>query len=493
VSLAPSQLFSSVDAGDAVLTPSQIDRRHKKERLRGEELGESNTSTPQEVLWNGQARGRLESAMDHEGMQTLTPTRAYHDQRGRDRRAPAPQGPARQVSARGASALARERAYAAAPAPAPAGDSEADWDAGFDMFVEKCSDGTETDSELRRRWDALSDARQSTWARLARLRSSLVPLPGEGGEAEPAPAPQPQPQSYASQYTPPVTSSFETPVRRAREAVRPHSAQFPVERPSKPVTPRESPPPRAAASRQETSPPRVRAKALPVTHPNTTMIFLDWDDTLYPTAALLDGGYLVERFGQLVKPQPFPPSVQEELDQLQDSAERFMETASRFGQIVLITNAAQGWVDQSSKLAAPRMAETLRRRGIKAVYARGVDNAEQRWDNPARWKAAAFIREADATRAALQKQSGGGGGSSSARQRAPALNIVSIGDALFERVASHAAARVWDLVKTVKLLDNPEIKMVRDQLDMLNEVLGDLCANTKSEDMDMSTGDGGDV
>ena len=36
--------------------------------------------------------------------------------------------------------------------------------------------------------------------------------------------------------------------------------------------------------------------------------------------------------------------------------------------------------------------------------------------------------------------------------RAPALNIVSIGDQLFERVASHAAARVWDLVKTVKLL-----------------------------------------
>ena len=35
-----------------------------------------------------------------------------------------------------------------------------------------------------------------------------------------------------------------------------------------------------------------------------------------------------------------------------------------------------------------------------------------------------------------------------------------------------------------------EIKMVRDQLDMLTEVLGDLCRNTKSEDMDMSTGDG---
>ncbi len=432
--------------------------------------------------------------MDRDGLETMTPTRAYHDQRGRERRAPAPQGPARRVPARGASAL-RERTYAAAPAPAPADDSDADWEAGFDMFVEKCSDGTETDSELRRRWDALSDARQSTWARLARLRSSLVPLPGEG-EPVPQPAPQPAPQPHRSPaggYAP-GTSPFETPVREARQAVRPHSAQFPVERPSKPMTPRDTPPPRAAASRQEMSPPRVRAKALPVTHPNTTMIFLDWDDTLYPTAALLDGGYLVERFGSLVKPQPFPPSVQEELDQLQDSAERFFETASRLGQIVLVTNAASGWVDQSAMLAAPRLADTLQRHGVSAVYARGVDNAEQRWDNPARWKAAAFIREADATRAALQKQSGrAGGGSSSARTRAPALNIVSIGDALFERVASHAAARVWDLVKTVKLLDNPEIKMVRDQLDMLNEVLGDLCANTKSEDMDMSTGDGGDV
>lgn len=430
-------------------------------------------------------------------METLTPTRAYHDQRVRDRRAPAAQGPARQVPARGASALVRDRAYAAAaPAPAPmAADEDADWDAGFDMFVEKCSDGTETEAELRRRWDALSDARQSTWARLARLRSSLVPLPGERTEPEPAPAPQSPPaRSYQSQYTGgAVTSSFETPVRNAREAVRPHSAQFPVERPTKPQTPRDTPPPRAALSRTESSPPRVRAKALPVTHPNTTMIFLDWDDTLFPTAALLDGGYLVERFGNLVRPQPFPPSVQEELDQLQDSAARFFETASRFGQIVLITNAASGWVDQSAKLACPGLGDTLRRYGVKAVYARGVDNAEQRWDNPARWKAAAFIREADATRASLQKQQGAAGGSSSARQRAPALNIVSIGDALFERVASHAAARVWDLVKTVKLLDNPEIKMVRDQLDMLNEVLGDLCANTKSEDMDMSTGDGGDV
>ena len=179
----------------------------------------------------------------------MTPTRPYHDQRGREGRGPAPQGPAWRVPARGASVLSRERAYA--PAPAPADDSDADWEAGFDMFVEKCSDGTETDSELRRRWDALSDARQSTWARLARLRSSLVPLPGEG-EPEPAPQPAPQPASraHASAYAP-GTSPFETPVREAREAVRPHSAQFPVERPSKPMTPRGTPPPRAATSRQE--------------------------------------------------------------------------------------------------------------------------------------------------------------------------------------------------------------------------------------------------
>ena len=305
--------------------------------------------------------------MQRDEMETLTPTRHYHDQRQRGRAAPAPASRS-VVSARGASALARERVgHHAAPV-----DEEQDWEAGFEMFVEKCSDGTETDSELRRRWDALSDARQSTWARLARLRSSLVPLPGDA-EPEPAPAPQ---RSYHDRG-PPADSSFATPVRKAREAVRPHSAQFPVERPSKPSSPRGTPPPRAA-TRQEMSPPRVRAKSLPVTHPNTTMVFVDWDDTLYPTAALLDGGYLVERFGSLVKPQPFPPSVQQEMEEVQDAAERFIDAAANMGQVVLVTNAAHGWVEQSAKLAAPRMGELLRRHGIEAVYARSVDNAEQR-------------------------------------------------------------------------------------------------------------------
>eukprot|EP01052_Picozoa_sp_SAG31_P041938 SAG31_NODE_6503_length_1993_cov_5.581837_2_plen_68_part_00 len=31
---------------------------------------------------------------------------------------------------------------------------------GFDMFMDKCADGTETLEELSRRWNALSDARK---------------------------------------------------------------------------------------------------------------------------------------------------------------------------------------------------------------------------------------------------------------------------------------------------------------------------------------------
>lgn len=73
------------------------------------------------------------------------------------------------------------------------------------------------------------------------------------------------------------------------------------------------------------------------------------------------------------------------------------------------------------------------------VYAREVDNAEQRWENPARWKAAAFVQEAEAARTQLRAASRDKGA------RAPPLNIVSIGDQLFERVASHAAARVSTL------------------------------------------------
>ena len=54
-------------------------------------------------------------------------------------------------------------------------------------------------------------------------------------------------------------------------------------------------------------------------------------------------------------------------------------------------------------------------------------------------------------------RSGGQDGLSSIL-RAQAINIVSIGDALFERVAAHACAGVWDLVKTVKLIDRPPVR-----------------------------------
>ena len=53
-------------------------------------------------------------------------------------------------------------------------------------------------------------------------------------------------------------------------------------------------------------------------------------------------------------------------------------------------------------LRRPRHRRAVRRQGIEAVYAREVDNAEQKWENPARWKAAAFVREAEAARAQLE-------------------------------------------------------------------------------------------
>ena len=85
-------------------------------------------------------------------------------------------------------------------------------------------------------------------------------------------------------------------------------------------------------------------------------MFVDWDDTLFPTSALLDTGYLVESYGRLDKPQPFPPDLQDSLDQLDASACRFIETAMRLGRVLLVTNAAEGWVVQSASLATPRLA-----------------------------------------------------------------------------------------------------------------------------------------
>ena len=207
---------------------------------------------------------------------------------------------------------------------------------GFDMFVEKCADGTETLEELSRRWNALSEARKNTWSRLSRLRSTMKVAPepqpqpqrsqpqpstpepvaarlanqsryDSGVKAETAPAPArhapvkaetrgtpvsngtgstsyrrpTKTTSYTEQpYAAPASAradykgggvaraaaaaGYETPQRAAPEAhSRPHSAQFPVQRPANPEF--------------ATAPtPRREAKQLAVTDPSSTLIVLDW-------------------------------------------------------------------------------------------------------------------------------------------------------------------------------------------------------------------------
>jgi hypothetical protein len=93
----------------------------------------------------------------------------------------------------------------------------------------------------------------------------------------------------------------------------------------------------------------------PVTDPDSTLLVLDWDDTLFPTSAMLDDGHMVERRGTIQRvSKTFPPSVQASIDKLQDNVCIFLAAASKHGHVVIVTNAASGWVQQSSTLAAPR-------------------------------------------------------------------------------------------------------------------------------------------
>jgi hypothetical protein len=95
----------------------------------------------------------------------------------------------------------------------------------------------------------------------------------------------------------------------------------------------------------------------PVTDPDSTIVVLDWDDTLFPTSAMLDDGHMVERRGVLQRvSKTFTPSVQASLDKMQDNVCAFLATASKHGRVVIVTNAASGWVQQSSTLVAPRCA-----------------------------------------------------------------------------------------------------------------------------------------
>ena len=215
---------------------------------------------------------------------------------------------------------------------------------------------------------------------------------------------------------------------------------------------------------------------------SSLVILVDWDDTLFPTSELLAKALLLDSTTQ---DQPrLPPGIAEQVQQLEQSVLDFLVAANTRGTLVIVTNAARGWIDVRlhpriptttarvretnltdcvcfqtlTEWAMPRVGLYMARQHITVRYARECVGSNPH--DVETWKQATFQFEAEQARARLS--------------RPRPLSLVSVGDMPYERDAAHDVAEPDDTVKTIKFLEDPTLKELQHELSALVKAMPSL-------------------
>ena len=167
----------------------------------------------------------------------------------------------------------------------------------------------------------------------------------------------------------------------------------------------------------------------------------------------------------LAASKPLPASLTRDLALLEEDVLRLLNACQQRGRCVIVTNAAKGWVQQSGRRFVPRVVKHLVDQQISVVSAQAAFAASCPSGDPADWKKKAFLRELTGSN----------------------INMVSIGDSIFEREAAHFASKQSRVgtTKTVKFVDSPTIEQLRRQLATLTGKIDMICLAEHSFDVDM--------
>jgi len=173
----------------------------------------------------------------------------------------------------------------------------------------------------------------------------------------------------------------------------------------------------------------------------TTVIFIDWDDTLLCSSYLSGQGY------RLDSELESSSAIDRELKDLESSVVGLLRLAMTFGDVHVVTNAETGWVQLSAKKFLPGVMTVLDQ--VKVISARST--YEQMFpDQPVKWKFCAFQERLFAD------------------SKSP-KNVISFGDSHVEREAVRAVTRGLPSTKTksVKFAEKPSMEQLRRQLELV--------------------------
>lgn len=206
----------------------------------------------------------------------------------------------------------------------------------------------------------------------------------------------------------------------------------------------------------------------PLSKAETTIVF-DWDDTLLASSWLITAG-----FDTYCLDAPTEEMVERCAPQAA-AAKAILERAKSLGEVIIITNSVEGWIEKSCAIFMPAVVPLLR--GMHIVYAQNRYRARY-GPSSAVWKEYAFMDEME---------------DSFARPPGLVRNLVSIGDGIPEQAAMRAVQIVYEamkdgptLVKIVKMLDGPNPEVLQKQLEGLDSVLEAIVCQCESLDMVMT-------
>lgn len=116
---------------------------------------------------------------------------------------------------------------------------------------------------------------------------------------------------------------------------------------------------RGAAKKYETSPSQANFR-----EPDQTLLIYDWDDTLFPSCWVQDMNL------SFFKPPPNIDSVKVPLQKLEKLVAALLTTSLQLGEVVIVTNAQDPWVETSCRNFMPGLAPLLQK--IPVRYAHSI-------------------------------------------------------------------------------------------------------------------------
>ena len=187
---------------------------------------------------------------------------------------------------------------------------------------------------------------------------------------------------------------------------------------------------------------------------HNSIIIFDWDDTLLPTSYLTPGGVFDENF-------KIPETDKEKFQKLEQAVLKILTEAFEKGNVYIITNAGNGWVEFSANRFYPSIMPVLEK--IKIISARG-QYEEKFPGNSRQWKIEAFLN--------IQKNV----------NLKLVTNLICIGDSLFEMEAGRILASKFTeaFIKTIKFREAPKLDELLKQLKLVYVQFGSIYSSIKN-------------